>query len=516
MVDYLSNNNELDIFYNRKLSFNNVNELINEFNKLNSCDRVTLSDTLQRQYETFDVSELTSNNINALKETNTYTITTGHQVNLMTGPIYFIYKIASCIKLCEQLNEKHPKHNFVPIYWMNSEDHDIAEINHFNVFGKKVEWNLNWDGASGKMPTESLKEGVFNDLKTTLGDSENATSIINVLQKCYLEEPTLEQATFRFVNHLFGKYGLVVLNQNDRAFKVLAKDLIKAELLSNANEISVNETSKELIKAGYHAQVKPRPLNLFFFSEKGRERIEKLVDGSYNLVNSLKVFTADELFELVETNPENFSFNVVTRALYQQRLLPNLAYIGGGGELAYWLQYKKMFDANKLFFPSLILRNTILWVDSGQKQKINKIGLDNDSLFIDNELLKKYYVKTNTLATLDLTAEKKQLGSLLEIVKTKATKVDASLEKMVEAELSKITNQLEKLEAKMIKAEKRKFETSLNQIDKVKKALFPNNNLQERQVNFIEIWFKYGLNFIDELIEVIEPNQEDFTLLFES
>lgn len=515
MVDYANNKNELKPFFNKKLSLNNIDELIAERNNFPFPAREILAETLLKQYESLDISDKTKENINKLSLPNTYTITTGHQVNLMTGPVYFIYKIATCIKLCQQLNEKYKQYNFLPIYWMNSEDHDIAEINHFNLFGNKIEWDLDWKGASGKMPTESLKDKVFPEIEQILGDSEKAQHIIEVLKECYLEEANLEKATFKFVNYLFRDFGLVILNQNDKKFKQSVDFLIEKELLSNDNENLVNTLSDDLIKTGYHAQVKPRATNLFYFKNNKRERIEKTESENYVLVDSEEDISKSEMFDLLKNKPENFSFNVVTRTLYQQMLLPNLAYIGGGGELAYWLQYKTMFEANKVFFPSLILRNTLVWINKSQQKKLNKVGLSIDDFFQDIEKLKKKIVKSESELSLNLDEEKNKFNQILNSVKAKAIEIDGSLSQMIDAELSKLLSQLEKLETKMIRAEKRKFDQILSQIDSIYSTLFPNNSLQERQDNFIEIWFQYGIQFIAELIELIEPNQEEFNLVFE-
>lgn len=516
MIDYISDSPKLSMFYGAKLNYDNIEEIIEERNKYDCLDRSVLVEVLKEQYNLIETSVKTKENINRLSDKNTYTITTGHQVNLMTGPVYFIYKIASCIKLCNELSKKKPQYNFIPIYWMNSEDHDIEEINHFNLFGKKIEWNLEWEGASGKMPTESLNENVFSKLKEILGESEKASSIIKVLEDCYLKEENLERATFKFVNFLFKEYGLVILNQQNAKLKYSVRNIIVNELLNNENENSVNTLSDKLITNGYHAQVKPRPLNLFMFHEGKRERIEKLESGNYKLSKSNKIFSIDELKELLLNSSEKFSFNVVTRTLYQQYILPNLAYIGGGGELAYWLQYKTMFEKNKLFFPALILRNTILWISNSNNKKLDKAGLTINDLFKNVETLKKNHVNNNTSVQLNLEDEKKAFKLELNKIKEKALGVDRSLEKMIDAELGKMLGQLEKLEAKMLRAEKKKFEHELNKIENVKEVLFPNNNLQERVINFIEIWFTYGLNFIDELIEVIEPNQEEFSIIIEN
>jgi len=584
---YINNTEDLKPFYNQKLTLKNVDELIAQQQKT-PINRAVLVATLKRQNSNIRLSQSTQNNIDLLSAENTFTITTGHQLNLATGPLYIIYKIAAIIKLCQQLKKIQPKYNFVPLFWMNTEDHDFEEINHFHLFGEKFEWQLNWNGPVGKTNPKLLQD-LIETINEKLGDNTNAAEIKKWLESAYLQSPTLADANRKLINHLFGKYGLVILDQNDAELKTLVKPLIKDQLSSLTNYEAVKQTSKLLEEAGFHAQAYPREINLFWLTDTSRERI--VLDNNDNVILSKQSAPKDEegktdnrtlslsrsqereeknvilnlsglanksesekknvilsmqsapkdeegktdnrtlslsksqrnnaplrqaqgdIASLIETHPQHFSFNVISRPLYQQSILPNLAYIGGGGELAYWLQLKEMFAQNNIFFPSLILRPSFLFVDANSQKKQTKLGLSNEQLFAKSDELLKQFVAQNTNEELDLENEKKSLQDLLEIVKDKALKIDATLEKSVVGEQTKMLGQLEKLEAKMLRAEKRKFEQIQNQIEGLKDKLFPNNSLQERHNNFIEIWLKHGLAWIDELLEIIEPLKEEFGIL---
>jgi len=157
ICDYLDEKPELNQFYNRFPKLENFKAQIEEKSlSVRAQSRTVLVKTLKSQYKNLNTSELTLNHIERLKEDTTFTITTGHQLNLFTGPLYFLYKIISTINLTKQLKEKYPKYNFVPVYWMASEDHDFEEINYFNFKGKKIQWNSNQTGAVGHFNSKGL------------------------------------------------------------------------------------------------------------------------------------------------------------------------------------------------------------------------------------------------------------------------------------------------------------------------------------------------------------------------
>ncbi len=151
ICDYLSKKDSLSSFYNLYPTIDNFEKQIDFKKDFSSSIRKSLSERLKSQYKSLVISEATQKNIQSLANSNTFTITTGHQLNFFTGPLYFLYKIFSVINLSEELNEKHNDYEFVPIYWMASEDHDFDEINYFNLFGKKVSWNRESGGAVGEL-----------------------------------------------------------------------------------------------------------------------------------------------------------------------------------------------------------------------------------------------------------------------------------------------------------------------------------------------------------------------------
>ena len=371
-VDYLNQKSELQSLYHRFPTVENFEKQFQEKQtQFTISSREVLVSALKKQYESVAISEATKHNISSLLEFNTFTITTGHQLNLFTGPLYFLYKIISVINLTKTLQSKYPDQNFVPVYWMATEDHDFEEINYFNFKGKKIRWNKASSGPVGRLSTKDL-EAVFEVFEKEIGTSQNANYIKQLFEDSYLKHETLAAATRFLANELFGEYGLVILDGDDADLKREFIPFIKEELLfqkSHQEVIATIETMKS-----YEIQVNPREINLFYIEDNLRERII-FENNNYKVNNTSLHFSKEELLALVEKSPEKFSPNVILRPLYQEVILPNLCYIGGGGELAYWFELKSYFDSVGVVFPILLLRNSVLLTTEKQATKADKSGI---------------------------------------------------------------------------------------------------------------------------------------------
>ncbi len=504
--DYLHQDEKVKPFYKYHIGKKDFESYLNE-QDFSYVNRTILVESLLNQSKLVsNTNQKTISAINLLANENTLTITTGHQLCLFTGPLYFIYKIISTINLCKTLSKEFPSKNVVPVYWMASEDHDFEEINHVHVFGKKVVWNANEKGSVGNFKTESLKD-VIIELKNILGENENTTNLIQLFEDAYLKNKNLADATRYLVNELFGDYGLITLDGNDNALKQQFKEEFKTDLFKNTAFEVVNETINQL-KVNYGAQVSPRTINVFYTEPNLRERIEKQ-NERYQVLNTVISFSKEELENIINTAPEKLSPNVVLRPLYQQKILPNIAYVGGPGELAYWLEYKTLFENYKINFPILMPRNFAMLIDKGTQNKIKKLNLETESIFKDGEELVKEFIKTEH-ADVNLNEFNEPLnyvfGSISDLVST----IDKSLIGSVEAEKQKALNGILSLNQKINKALKQKSETDINQIWSIKTKLFPNNIPQERYDNFSMYYAKYGKEFIENLMVELTYNLDSF------
>jgi len=462
-------------------------------------NRSLLQEVILEQYNSRIKSPLagfqaTNSNIELLSDDKTFTVCTGHQLCLFTGPLYFIYKIITTIDLAEELKAKYPENNFVPVYWMASEDHDFEEIRSIHLFGKTLSWdNPEAKGAVGRLSTSSLN-AMLEELSTILGDSATAKELITLFDNAYLKHPNLADATRYLVHELFGAYGLVIIDPDDARLKKEFIEIIKDDISNNTNFKIVNTTIAELEKAGYKAQVNPREINVF---QLGSDRVR--IEEASAAVLSLP--------------PEEYSPNVVLRPLYQQRILPNIAYVGGPGEFAYWFEYKAMFDHHGITFPVLIPRNFAMLTDEKTNQQLQKFGLAVNDLFKDIELLIKEVIARAAGSGISLKEQEDRIALLYAGISEKAALVDPTLKGTVEAELQKTLNGIKNIESRLLRSEKQKQETSISQLRKLKEKFFPEGSLQERYDNFIPYYLKYGKEMIPALKAAFKPFEYEMLII---
>jgi len=305
ILDYLAGEEQLAPFYHYTPDLEIFKSAI-ENKSFSSEHRKVLVDSLNRQYKEggikLKIAPQVEENILALEQEETFTVTTGHQLCLFTGPLYFIYKIVSAIKLARTLKSAYPQHNFVPVYWMATEDHDFEEINHFHFKGKKLQWNTDQTGAVGRMNTASL-DTVFNEFKDEIVDySTHGEELKSLFERSYLQHNNLADATRFLVNELFSAYGVVVLDGDDASLKQQLIPLVKDELLNEVSSELVSQQSKALAKQ-YKIQVNAREINLFYLTDESRNRIVKEND-TYFINDTSLSFSEREILQELEEYPE--------------------------------------------------------------------------------------------------------------------------------------------------------------------------------------------------------------------
>ncbi|WP_411768270.1 bacillithiol biosynthesis cysteine-adding enzyme BshC [Winogradskyella sp. A3E31] len=513
ICDYLDQKPELKAFYNRYPSLENFAEQIEEKSKSGHLERSrkVLLEVLKEQYQNIETSELTSEHIESLTSQKTFTITTGHQLNLFTGPLYFLYKIISVINLTKELKAAYPEYNFVPVYWMASEDHDFEEINYFNFKGTKIQWNSSQTGAVGHFNLEGL-DAVYKVVAEAFGPGENAEQLKIWFESAYLKHKNLADATRYLANELFGKHGLVIIDADHKDLKQSFIPHIKKELLDQSSFNDVTKVNTQLESLGYGIQVNPREINFFYIHEGIRERIV-FEDGVYKVNNTSMSWSKTEMLKHLDEVPERFSPNVIMRPLYQEVILPNLCYIGGGGELAYWLQLKQNFESHKVTFSMLLLRNSALIKSEKQDKKQQKLGVTNSDLFLKRESFINKKVRQISNIDIDFSDQKEHLKSQFEALYKLAEQTDTSFVGAVKAQEVKQIKGLEHLEKRLLKAQKRKLADEVERMTDIQEQLFPGQSLQERNTNFSELYLEYGDNLIERLMETLQPLKGDFLVL---
>ena len=513
MIDYLKQDTSLESFYGKFPTLEGMKDQLEEKQKnFSQKGRSVLVSQLEKQYQGINITQATQDNIKALSKSSVFTITTGHQLNLFTGPMYYVYKILSVINLTEQLTKKYPENSFVPIFWMATEDHDFEEINGFNFKGKKIKWDTTQSGPVGRFSTKALQE-LVGVLKTEFGQTTNGRYLLDLFQTAYTQHDTLAQATRYITNVLFGSYGIVVLDGDDHEFKKQFTSYTQQELLAKKGFKEITKTTQRLVSAGYSQQVHPREINLFYIKDGVRERIVEK-DGMFLINNTPLVFSKAQMQDQVSNYPQRFSPNALLRPLYQEVILPNICYVGGGAELSYWFQLKDYFESVGVVFPVLLLRNSAIICNSKLNQRLKKLDVSIQDIFKKDTALRTWFVHRVSNISIDFSSQKKFLEKQFEQLYAIAEKTDASFLGAVAAQQKKQNNGLKHLEKRLLKAQKRKHKDQLTRLISLRSEMFPDGNLQERITNFSEFYLEHGIGLIPVIKKNLKPLEGKFLVIY--
>ncbi len=446
-------------------------------------------------------------NLDRLKQENTFLVVTGQQIHLGLGPMYVIYKIASAIVLCNDLNHRFSDKHFVPLFWMATEDHDVAEINHVDLFGDRFTCEFDWKRGVGDIPTQDLG-GLWDWMKQKFQRDPAALQRIENVELMYQTEgQTLANATSSWVSSLFADFGLLVLDPNVGALKCRATKIFEADLFDTAVFETFAEQSAELKSQKITAPAHYRECNLFWIDAHRRERIVKDVDGFVLVDSGVKLDDA-AMREILVSQPERLSPNVLLRPLYQQAILPSVAYIAGPTEYFYWLQTTKAFAHLGLPAPALIHRMGGVVVSAAQNKKISQIGLTPSDLFSDISDLKSMLMEKLTgNSALDVVNDKIEAGmqEYLQILYQWKSELLGDTKKQVEAFLKVQRKTTDEAISKFL-ASKLSDET-WNSIIGMQNDVFSLTNPQERRIHFLQYFLSNQAGWLNDVckIQTYEP-----------
>ena len=491
-LDYLEGKESLRPFYSHEPKLESFDAAI-KAKQFSADKRQLLVEVLESQYAGIPLAPAAAQQLDALRDEKTFTVTTGHQLNLFTGPLYFIYKLISTINLAKCLQERHPDYRFVPVYWMATEDHDAAEINYFKLDGQTYRWETSQKGAVGDFELDAS----FQNFLKGLGFAPA------VFRDAYSQSATLAEAVRKYVNELFGAQGLVVVDANEGRLKREFVEVMSADLFAQQPFAAAQASTQALEQLGYGSQIYPRPINLFYLDKGMRERIER--DGEeFIVLNTELRFSADAIQTLLQEYPERFSPNVVLRPVYQECILPNLAYLGGPAEVVYWLQLKEIFDQFAIPFPVVLPRNFAVLIPQAIQKKIKQLGWEPEQLFQQFEAWKKDYVQSSSEFDFTLAGPRIQVSQLFKDLAYQSRSLDAGLPKAFAAGEVRSLKILEQMGVKLRKAEERRLEVDLLRAKSVFEFLSPGGSPQERVVNFMQFQLAQP-TLLEELTAVFDP-----------
>ncbi|MSQ78172.1 MAG: bacillithiol biosynthesis cysteine-adding enzyme BshC [Flavobacteriaceae bacterium] len=487
--DYLVGNTALKEFYTFESSIQGIVEATKK-RQFDAEKRKVLVDELTRQYEGVDIVGAVSENIKLLHSENTFTITTGHQLGIFTGPLYTLYKVMTVISHCKKMKAKIPDKNFIPVFWLASEDHDLEEIQSIDLFGKKQSWQTIQKGAVGRMDCEGLPE-LLQHIRILFANDAKALEWISEMEIAY-QSKTLSSATRKIVHRLFGDYGLVIIDADSPVLKEQFVEVMKQDICERKFEpIIQNQTEK--LGQHYKTQVNPRPINFFYLNANNRERITD--DATFDEIRKP---------ENIVANPENYSPNVCMRPMYQECILPNVCYVGGPSEIAYWLQLKEAFIAANISFPVLLVRNSVVLFQPNKTAQIELLGLEPIDFLEEEKKITKKYIKLQ-LGEITFDTEINATSEAIESIKKQLKSIDLTLLPQADLIQKNMKEAILNLQKKIEKVRMQKYEQALSKISKLRAELFPNNIPQERVSNLLSV-----IAFFDKqaLLQAFENNNE--------
>lgn len=516
-VDYIDNFENVKQFYEKE--FRDESSLIRNIEAFNKSSehREKLVNIIKNQTDWENISEKTKKNINSLLSENTFAIVTGQQLGILSGPLYTFYKLITAIKLAEQLNQKYSELNFVPIFWLEGDDHDFNEVNWIKILDNenkltKIIYDDGLDAETNRGPMgnynfDLMIEQFIEKITSTLRETEFKSSVLEMIKKYYYPGASFKSGFVGLIRNFFDKYGLIIFDPQTRE----AKDFIKHIFIKDLENYRF--ISEELIlrsaklEDSYHAQVKIKPINIFYVEDGGRYLIEP-VNAEFRLKGRRKKFTLDQLLDEINNSPEKFSPNVILRPICQDYLFPTTHYVGGPSEICYHTQIYPYYALHNLTPPFLYPRVSATIIETKVKNILEKYNLTLIDFFNDLEFLATSIVDKNSEVVVSEVIQNtiNQISSIFETLKNTLIKIDQTLGDVVDNANNKTTQLINVVKDKSLAAQRRKNEIILRQIYTTSNILFPDENLQEREINFIYFANKYSLNFIDFIFDHLDIN----------
>lgn len=501
--DYSESNDSLKAFIT---NFPSVNSLYAQIQKkqFSSKQRQTLHHVITAQYANLNEIKIVKQHIDLLLQDNTYTICTAHQPLIFTGHLYFIYKIMHAVSLANFCAAQFPGYNFVPILYIGSEDNDLEEIGRVEIQKQSYTWQTDASGACGEMHVKGLEKIVAQITPFFNLQIPHEKELYTIFEKAYTTDWNLTDATRFIVHELMGQYGIVCVDANHPLCKAQFAPIMQDELLHQQAQVYVTQTNDALQQAGYLPQAQHRNINLFYKQYgKSRQRITKQ-SNLFTVMHTDITFTTEQIIEHLHTHPENFSPNVILRPLLQETLLPNIAWIGGGGEMAYWMQLKSLFEHYQIDYPLLVLRHSWLFIDAYTYEKMQKINLSITDIFKSYELLKERWLASQE----EMIKYEQYIDALkmpLQQLQTYAAEISQPMAKSAAAHHQQIDKTLMRLTHKFIKHISRNQHDYLSKVQSVQQHLFPKHTLQERVLNIVDLYKLLAESPFEEIANTNDP-----------
>lgn len=489
-------------------------------------DRDALCAALERMNRAWGVSEATLEHIQRLHESDCIAVVSGQQAGLFGGPLYTIYKALSAVKLADCLTQRGIK--AVPVFWIASEDHDFEEVAGAQFINRDCA--LAGVDVSNEIHAEGLPVGrvILNEsitstvetLLRSLPQSEFIDELRLLLSDSYQSRRTFSDAFARMMTYLTGARGLILLDPLDPDLKKLAAP-VYSEAARRAPELAkaIVDRSRELEAAGYHAQVTPseNSFPLFLHDEQGaRQALTRNDAGKYHARKQNDAFTAEELAEWAQREPDRFSPNVTLRAVVQDYLLPTIAYYGGSAEIAYFAQTAEVYRILDRPATPILARASLTFVEKHTWRSLERYGVRFQDFFEGADLVAARvvtnYLGKDTSTAFAHTTEtfSKELDDLQEQLR----RVDPTLADALDKSRKKINYQIDGLRTRFNRAQVARDEAVHRQLDHAFDLLYPHKTLQERKIGVASFIARHGHYFVDWVFDAIDLATKEHEIVY--
>ncbi|HJQ27298.1 MAG TPA: bacillithiol biosynthesis cysteine-adding enzyme BshC [Blastocatellia bacterium] len=488
-----------------------------------SFDRERVADALARINRRAGASELTFKNIEMLRRPGSVAIVTGQQAGLFTGPLYTVHKAMTVIRLTDCLREQGVE--AVPVFWIASEDHDYEEVNHSRLIDteghlKTIRYEPAERPAEAPVGRVQIDAGItaaIDEFVAALPPSEFLADIERDLRESYAAGTGFADAFAKLMARLFKDYGVVLLDPLDEELKQVAAPLY-ARAIERAPQIAraLVERSRELERAGYHAQIHvsedTAPL---FVMDDGRRVAMTQHEGRFYVKGSERSFDQAELAELAARCPNCFSPNVTLRPVVQDWLLPTAAYIGGPAEVAYFAQLGAVYEQLERGLPCVLPRASMTIIEHRHQKTLKKLKLGLPDFFDGlHAAITKVVEQSLDRETADtFAATERQINEQLDRLEANLKRADASLSDAAKNARAKIIYQLEHLRTRFVHTSARREETIYRQVERAYTTLYPDKNLQERELNIYYLLARYGPSLMRDLYDAVEIGYSNHRLV---
>jgi bacillithiol biosynthesis cysteine-adding enzyme BshC len=521
--DYLHRFDRVREFYNGDFREPDAFERQTQRVQSRQIPREALADVLRGQNESYGCGPETLGSIQKIVRDRAAAVVTGQQVGLFSGPLYTIYKALTAIKLAEQLNRRHIGSS-VPIFWLASDDHDLAEIDHMALLDKSNrprEVRCQMPASGRKIPASNLIlppniRDCLRQLKELTTDSEFKAEVIGQLSEAYEPGRSFVESFARWMTRLFKSAGLIFIDPSHPRLKEMGKEVFCREIASESPSTrEAVAASERLRRAGYSAQVPLHKGILNIFYADPERRAIQWKDGAFGIKGGQALVRKEDLLAWAKEKSFSFSPNVLLRPIYQDFLLPTVAYIGGPGEIAYFAEMKGVYETFGLPMPVIYPRTSLTIVEKNIDRILRKYKLEVSDIWrgaakVTGEIAKKH-IPGSLDAVLRLLYGQVERG--FESLEGEVMSFEPTLKASVAQAKGKMIRQLKFTEKKILQAAAKQNETAIRQLRRAVNSLYPNQHLQERVFNIVPYLIKYGYAFMDKLGRAANLDEPDHQIL---